>query len=143
MVTNQQKATTPLPLDQIISGDCIEVLNHLPEKSVDLIFADPPYNLQLQNDLFRPNMTRVDAVDDEWDKFDSLAEYDDFTTPMADRLPPGAQRQRHAVGHRLISQYLPRGRHFDGSGFLDIERHCLDQDQPHAKFQGRAFHQCP
>jgi modification methylase len=51
-----------LPLDQIIQGDCIEVLATLPEKSVDLIFADPPYNLQLQQDLWRPNMTKVDAL---------------------------------------------------------------------------------
>lgn len=73
MVTNE------LALDQIIQGDCIEILNSLPEKSVDLIFADPPYNLQLQNELWRPNMTKVDAVDDEWDKFGDLAEYDRFT----------------------------------------------------------------
>lgn len=69
-----------LALDHIIQGDCIEVLNSLPEKSIDLIFADPPYNLQLQNELWRPNMTRVDAVDDEWDKFGGLAEYDRFTS---------------------------------------------------------------
>lgn len=68
-----------LALDQIIQGDCVEVLNSLPEKSVDLIFADPPYNLQLQDDLWRPNMTRVDAVDDEWDQFGGFAEYDRFT----------------------------------------------------------------
>lgn len=68
-----------LPLDQIIQGDCIEVLASLPEKSVDLIFADPPYNLQLQNELIRPNQTLVDAVDDEWDKFASLETYDTFT----------------------------------------------------------------
>jgi modification methylase len=68
-----------LPLGQIIQGDCIEVLNTLPGKSVDLIFADPPYNLQLQQDLWRPNMTKVDAVDDAWDRFDSMAEYDRFT----------------------------------------------------------------
>ena len=68
-----------LPLNQIIQGDCIEVLNSLPERSVDLIFADPPYNLQLQQELWRPNMTRVDAVDDDWDHFGSLAEYDRFT----------------------------------------------------------------
>jgi site-specific DNA-methyltransferase (adenine-specific) len=68
-----------LPLQQIIQGDCVNVLNTLPEKSVDLIFADPPYNLQLQQDLWRPNMTRVDAVNDEWDRFDSLAAYDVFT----------------------------------------------------------------
>lgn len=68
-----------LPLDQILQGDCIEVLSSLPEKSVDLIFADPPYNLQLRQELWRPNMTRVDAVDDEWDRFEGFAEYDQFT----------------------------------------------------------------
>ncbi len=68
-----------LPLDQIIPGDSLDVLARLPARSVDLIFADPPYNLQLQNDLWRPNMTRVDAVDDDWDKFDDFAAYDAFT----------------------------------------------------------------
>jgi modification methylase len=69
----------PLPLNQILHGDCIEVLKSLPENSVDVLFADPPYNLQLQNDLYRPNMTKVDAVNDGWDKFSDLAEYDKFT----------------------------------------------------------------
>ena len=68
-----------LPLDHILQGDCIEILASLPEQSVDLIFADPPYNLQLQQELWRPNMTRVDAVDDAWDRFDDLAAYDRFT----------------------------------------------------------------
>jgi modification methylase len=68
-----------LPLDHVLEGDCVERLAALPEKSVDLIFADPPYNLQLQQALWRPNMTRVDAVDDAWDHFDSFAEYDAFT----------------------------------------------------------------
>lgn len=68
-----------LPLNQVIQGDCIEVMETLPEKSVDMIFADPPYNLQLQNELYRPNMTRVDPVDDDWDKFESLQDYDEFT----------------------------------------------------------------
>ena len=68
-----------LPLDQVIQGDCLDVLPALPEESVDLVFADPPYNLQLQQELWRPNMTRVDAVDDDWDRFGSFAEYDAFT----------------------------------------------------------------
>ena len=68
-----------LPLDTIIEGDCIAAMARLPDKSVDMIFADPPYNLQLGGDLFRPEGGRVDAVDDAWDKFDSLAVYDDFT----------------------------------------------------------------
>ena len=68
-----------LPLNRIIQGDCIEVMNSLPESSIDLIFADPPYNLQLQNELHRPNMTKVDAVTDKWDQFESFAAYDEFT----------------------------------------------------------------
>jgi modification methylase len=68
-----------LPLDRIIVGDCVEELDRLPAASVDLIFADPPYNLQLNNELFRPDNSRVDAVDDEWDKFASFAAYDEFT----------------------------------------------------------------
>lgn len=70
---------TSLPLDQILQGDCIEMLNTLPEKSIDLIFADPPYNLQLSKELWRPNMTKVDAVDDAWDQFSGFPEYDTFS----------------------------------------------------------------
>lgn len=66
-------------VDYIYQGDCREVLAALPEQSVDLIFADPPYNLQLQRDLWRPNMTKVDAVDDAWDQFSDIAAYDQFT----------------------------------------------------------------
>lgn len=68
-----------LPLDQILQGDCVQLLASLPEKSVDLIFADPPYNLQLQKTLWRPNMSKVGAVNDEWDHFSSFEEYDQFT----------------------------------------------------------------
>ena len=68
-----------LPLDQVLPGDCTQVLATLPEKSVDVVFADPPYNLQLRAELWRPNMTKVDAVDDAWDQFESLAAYDAFT----------------------------------------------------------------
>lgn len=68
-----------LPLNQILHGNCLELLAGLPDQSVDLVFADPPYNLQLQQALYRPNMSKVDAVDDDWDRFDSLAAYDAFT----------------------------------------------------------------
>ncbi len=68
-----------LPLDRILEGDCIEIMRSLPEKSVDLVFADPPYNLQLKDDLARPDNSKVDGVDDAWDRFASFASYDDFT----------------------------------------------------------------
>ncbi len=66
-------------LDTILPGDCIEILGQLPENSVDLVFADPPYNLQLSQELWRPNRTHVGAVEDDWDKFTSFEEYDHFT----------------------------------------------------------------
>jgi modification methylase len=68
-----------IPHNRILQGDCVEVLATLPDRSVDLVFADPPYNLQLRQELWRPNLTRVDAVDDEWDRFRDFAQYDDFT----------------------------------------------------------------
>ena len=68
-----------LPVGQILDGDCIAAMRSLPAASVDLVFADPPYNLQLGGDLARPDGSHVDAVTDHWDKFDSFAAYDQFT----------------------------------------------------------------
>ena len=68
-----------LKTDVIHRGDCIAVLRSLPDACVDMVFADPPYNLQLGGDLLRPDNSLVDAVDDDWDKFDSFASYDAFT----------------------------------------------------------------
>ena len=68
-----------LPLDTILAGDCATAMDALPEASVDLVFADPPYNLQLRGELHRPDNSRVDAVDDHWDRFESLRAYDAFT----------------------------------------------------------------
>jgi modification methylase len=68
-----------LPLNDILRGDCIELMQGLPEASVDLICADPPYNLQLKGELHRPDNSKVDAVDDHWDQFDTFAAYDRFT----------------------------------------------------------------
>ena len=65
--------------NKVLEGDSIEMLRGIPDGSVDLVFADPPYNLQLKKELYRPNETRVDGVDDEWDKFSSFSEYDTFS----------------------------------------------------------------
>lgn len=74
-----EQDTLRLPVNEIVQGDCVEVLKTFPAQSVDLIFADPPYNLQLRHALLRPNQTVVDGVDDEWDRFTGFAEYDTFT----------------------------------------------------------------
>jgi modification methylase len=73
------KPRPELPLGRIIEEDCIAAMARLPDGCVDMVFADPPYNLQLGGDLFRPEGGRVDAVDDDWDKFDTFQAYDDFT----------------------------------------------------------------
>ena len=65
--------------NQVLLGDCVDVMRSLPAASVDMVFADPPYNLQLDGDLLRPNNTKVDGVAEEWDRFDGFDAYDSFT----------------------------------------------------------------
>jgi len=80
MTKTMTKGAAALPLNTILDGDCIDVMAGLPDNCIDLIFADPPYNLQLKNQLHRPDNSKVDAVDDHWDQFSSFAAYDDFTS---------------------------------------------------------------
>lgn len=68
-----------MEVNKIYKGNCVDVMKRMPENSVDLIFADPPYNMQLGGDLFRPDRSKVDAVDDHWDQFESFKHYDEFT----------------------------------------------------------------
>jgi modification methylase len=68
-----------LPVNQVVQGDCVQVLGDMPAESVDLVFADPPYNLQLTQTLYRPNMSRVEGVDEDWDRFDDFEAYDSFS----------------------------------------------------------------
>ncbi len=75
----RHRAPAASAVNRVLIGDCLEELRKLPGESVDLVFADPPYNLQLERDLLRPNNTVVDGVDDAWDKFSSFADYDRFS----------------------------------------------------------------
>ena len=133
-----------LPRNQILAGDCIDIMNSLPEASVDLIFADPPYNLQLKGELHRPDNSRVDAVDDAWDQFSSFAAYDSFSQDWlraARRLlkPHGAiwvigsYHNIFRVGRDSVA----------GRRLLDPERCDLAQVEPDAQFSWQAFDQCP
>ena len=72
-------------LNRIVAGDCIAVMRRLPEASIDLVFADPPYNLQLRGDLHRPDMSRVNGVEEAWDRFGGFGDYDRFTQARRQR----------------------------------------------------------
>ena len=65
--------------NKLINGDSLQELKKIPDESFDLVFADPPYNLQLKNELIRPDRSKVNAVNDKWDQFESFKKYDDFT----------------------------------------------------------------
>lgn len=77
--SNARTAAAALPVDTILKGDCVAAMDRLPEHSIDMIFADPPYNLQLEGTLHRPDQSKVDACDDQWDQFASFEHYDAFT----------------------------------------------------------------
>src|SRR5690349_641282 len=78
-MVQSRRGSRGLPVDAVIEGECLAELEKLPAASVDLVFADPPYNLQLDGDLLRPNNTVVDGVHQNWDQFGSFAEYDRFS----------------------------------------------------------------
>jgi hypothetical protein len=125
---------------RIFIGDCVAEMAKLPAESVDLVFADPPYNLQLQGDLKRPDDSRVDAVDDDWDKFSSFSAYDDFTRAwlIACRR---VMKRGDAVGDRLLSQHFPRRRAAAGFALLDPQRRGMAQIESDAEFSRAALHQ--
>ena len=108
---------------------------------VDMVFADPPYNLQLGGDLNRPDGSHVDAVDDHWDQFDSFAAYDEFTrewlTEARRVLKPNGALWVIGSYHNIFRV----GATAAGPGVLDPQRHRLAQVQPDAELQGHAFHQ--
>ena len=96
------------PFDtRIIVGDCVAEMSKLPAGSVDLVFADPPYNLQLKGDLKRPDESHVDAVNNDWDKFSSFAAYDDTSTRLRGlKFSAGRPCRRPATRHNHDSNTL-------------------------------------
>ena len=131
----------PLPSIACLSAIVWKSCGKLPAESVDLVFADPPYNLQLERDLLRPNNTVVDGVHDDWDKFSSFETYDRFSRAWLSRVPPHPEAQRRDLGDRLLPQHLQARHGAAGSGVLDPERHRLAQDQPDAELPRQALHQ--
>ncbi len=132
-------ALEDLPGDGILVGDCIELMRRLPERSVDLIFADPPYNLQLEGDLHRPNNSRVDGVDEAWDRFDDFASYDRFTT---DWLSAARRILKDDGSLWVIGSYhniFRVGARLQDLGFWILNDVVWRKSNPMPNFRGRRF----
>ena len=123
----------------ILVGDCVAEMAKMPAASVDLVFADPPYNLQLQGDLKRPDNSRVDAVDDEWDKFSSFAAYDDFTrawvTACRRLMKPSATLWVIGSYHNIFRV----GTILQDLGFWILNDIVWRKSNPMPNFRGRRF----
>jgi modification methylase len=128
-----------LPTDSILQGECASVMRTLPKASIDCIFADPPYNLQLQGELHRPNNSRVDAVDNEWDQFESLKVYDDFTK---DWLSAAHQVLKPDGSIWVIGSYhniFRLGTILQDLGFWILNDIIWRKSNPMPNFRGRRF----
>jgi modification methylase len=124
---------------RILVGDCVAEMAKLPAASVDLVFADPPYNLQLQGDLKRPDDSRVDAVDDDWDKFSSFAAYDDFTRAW---LLAARRLMKPAATLWVIGSYhniFRVGTILQDLGFWILNDIVWRKSNPMPNFRGRRF----
>lgn len=128
-----------LPLNKILQGNSIELMNSLPEESVDVIFADPPYNLQLGGDLHRPDQTKVDAVNDHWDQFESFVAYDQFTKDWL----KAAKRVLKKTGTMwVIGSYhniFRVGATLQDLGFWVLNDIIWNKSNPMPNFKGRRF----
>lgn len=128
-----------LMLDQVIEGDCVARMNALPEACADLIFADPPYNMQLRGELRRPDQSKVDAVDDHWDQFNSFSEYDRFTR---DWLTAARRCLKDNGGLWVIGSYhniFRVGAILQDLGFWILNDVVWRKSNPMPNFKGRRF----
>jgi modification methylase len=130
---------SPAPRDTILVGDCIAEMMRLPEASVDLVFADPPYNLQLEGALSRPDQSVVDGVDDAWDKFADFAEYDAFTR---DWLTAARRLMKPSATIVVIGSYhniFRVGAILQDLGFWILNDIVWRKANPMPNFRGRRF----
>src|SRR6201985_1843884 len=128
-----------VPDSRIIIGDCVAEMSKLPAASVDLVFADPPYNLQLKGELKRPDESHVDAVNDDWDKFSSFAAYDDFTRGW---LLAGRRVRKPSATLWVICSYhniFRVGAIMQDLGFWLLNDIVWRKSNPMPNFRGRRF----
>jgi modification methylase len=134
-----QAAFDVAPRDEILVGDCLQRLAELPAQSVDLVFADPPYNLQLAHSLTRPDQSLVDAVDDDWDKFASFGDYDRFTR---DWLSAARRAMKRDATIFVIGSYhniFRVGAIMQDLGFWILNDIVWRKANPMPNFRGRRF----
>src|SRR6266536_3632436 len=127
------------PSSRVIVGDCVAEMSTLEAASVDLVFADPPYNLQLKGDLKRPDESHVDAVNDDWDKFSSFAAYDDFTRAW---LLASRRLMKPAATLWVIGSYhnvFRVGAILQDLGFWILNDVVWRKSNPMPNFRGRRF----
>ena len=125
-----------LPLNQIVQGDAVQVMNELPENSIDLIFADPPYNMQIKGDLWRPDFSRVDGVDDAWDKFENYNAYDAFTIAWI-KAARRVLKENGAIWAIGTYHNIYRvGKHLQDLGFWVINEIIWEKTNPMPNFRG-------
>ncbi len=134
-----KRKSTGVSANRIIIGDCITELRALPKGSADLIFADPPYNLQLEGELMRPNNTRVDGVDNDWDKFSDFASYDTFThewlSAARDLLKPDGALWVIGSYHNIFRV----GAQLQDLGFWILNDIIWRKSNPMPNFRGKRF----
>jgi modification methylase len=139
MTMTKDRGAKALPLDSILAGDCVELMRSLPAESVDLVFADPPYNLQLKGELHRPDNSRVDAVDDHWDQFSSFAAYDAFTR---DWLAAARRVLKPHGAIWVIGSYhnvFRMGAELQNQGFWILNDVVWRKSNPMPNFRGKRF----
>jgi modification methylase len=139
MMTTADRGAEALPLDTILAGDSIEMMRSLPAGSVDLIFADPPYNLQLRGELHRPDNSRVDAVTDHWDQFSSFEVYDRFTK---DWLAAARRLLKPHGAIWVIGSYhnvFRMGAELQNQGFWILNDVVWRKSNPMPNFRGKRF----
>ncbi|TPV99776.1 MAG: Modification methylase DpnIIB [Beijerinckiaceae bacterium] len=132
-------ARSALPLDSIIVGDCIKEMAKLPPECADLVFADPPYNLQLENALSRPDQSLVDGVDDDWDKFASLEDYDKFTRAWLDAVRRVMKKDATLFVIGSYHNIFRAGSILQDQGFWILNDIIWRKANPMPNFRGRRF----
>ncbi len=127
------------PRDVVLVGDCVEALDRLPEACVDLVFADPPYNLQLEGGLSRPDQSVVDGVDDEWDKFADFESYDAFTRAWLSAARRVMKRDATIVVIGSYHNIFRVGAILQDLGFWILNDIVWRKANPMPNFRGRRF----